>query len=239
MTIEDMILIAEMSLNYENNAGAAWAMEGIRKSVDTTQLAADRPLRRASPEVFMRLLQLFLVFPDAVSCESVQSQWLSRLFRRELPPAQAIDFAWRASGSFDHLLKHALYVYMVRIQNGEQNVGRLSREQALRVTCGYHSLRVYAGKICMRAPRFRRSKSCLKHNDCMKSWRMCWALTANRPSKVPRVDLLQRLKETHGELAKDPVIAQTMHEGCRKSALKSVARTRAMISNHLHHHFDL
>ena len=242
ISLTDMILVAEMSFHYNNVSGAFWAMQGVRGAVSVTQ---NRPLRWASTEIFIRLLKLCLVCSDDALSHSVQSQWLSRLFRRELSPIPAIEMGSREPSKFQHLLSHAYYVHMVSLEPvisaGAAIEGRspLNRAQNLHIRCGYHSLKVYASKVRGRAPAFRRGKGCSSHDECIKVWRASWVIAMNRPSSVPDIDVLQRMKDAASDLGKDPLLGLAMFEGCRTNALRSVARGRDMISKHLNHHFDL
>ncbi|KAF9016563.1 hypothetical protein BDZ89DRAFT_994410 [Hymenopellis radicata] len=240
--LPDIILVAEMSFHYGNISGAFWAMEGVRTAVFTTE---NRPLRFASAEIFVRLLKLAFICDDDTLSHSVQSQWLSRLFRRELSPIPAIEMGSRESGRLQHLLSHAYYVHMVSLEpilSAAQRIephSPLTRAQNVHVRCGYHSLSVYASKIRARAPSFRRGKGCASHADCTKVWRASWIIAMSRASSVPDIDILQRMKDAAMDLGKDPLIGLAMYDECRTNALRSIGRGRDMISKHLHHHFDL
>lgn len=240
--LPDIILVAEMAFHYGNISGAFWAMEGVRSAVFATE---NRPLRWASAEIFVRLLKLAFICDDDTLSHSIQSQWLSRLFRKELSPVPAIEMGSREPGLLQHLLSHAYYVHMVALESilaaGRriEDYSPLNRAQNIHVRCGYLSLSVYASKIRGRAPSFRRGKGCTSHEDCTKVWKASWILAMNRSSNVPDIDVLQRMKDAATELSKDPLIGLAMFEDCRTNALRSIARGRDMISKHLNHHFDL
>ncbi|KAF9021281.1 hypothetical protein BDZ89DRAFT_1200413 [Hymenopellis radicata] len=78
--------VAEMSFHYGNIR--------VRTAVFTTE---NRPLRFASAEIFVCLLKLAFICDDDTLSHSVQSQWLSRLFRRQLSPIPAIEMGFRES----------------------------------------------------------------------------------------------------------------------------------------------
>ncbi|KAK0462018.1 uncharacterized protein EV420DRAFT_141269 [Desarmillaria tabescens] len=231
-----------MSFHYGNMNGAFWAMEGVRSAVNATQ---NRPLRSASTDVFVRLLEVAFICEDDALSHSVQSQWLCRLFRGELSPLPAIEMGSKEPSRLEHLLSHAYYVHMVALDpllsagQSIQAKSPLSGIQNLHVFCGYYSLSTFIAKIRECPPPFRRGKGCTSHVDCEKVWKAGWAIAMSNSIVGSEVDILGRLRRVVLQLGRDQLLPLAMFHECRINALGSVTKLRATVSKQLNHHFDL
>ncbi|KAF8215050.1 hypothetical protein K438DRAFT_1955047 [Mycena galopus ATCC 62051] len=239
--ISRLCSIAEVSHTYDFNALKLWSLEGLRTHVNATPL-----LRTARSKIFVRLIQLALLYRDADLSRAIQSKWLTRMHWHDLDPAPALVVA--DAYSLRHLLSHAYYVHLVnvapriaRAQRIDDIVSPLSPAQNLHVFCGYYSLLASWKQLEEVPPPFAPDVKCPPdaHENCEIAWKARWTLETGRSSAFAPVDVLCRLLFIERHLEADEVLKDCMTPGCRLEALDAIARKRAEISENLHHHFDL
>ncbi|KAK1229562.1 hypothetical protein PQX77_007388 [Marasmius sp. AFHP31] len=236
-----LLSVAELAFKYQFKPLGHWSMSGIRRLVSMP----NNPKIRQAPDISLsRLLKLSILYQQHDLCSSLQSNWLTRVYRRELSPFAAITVGDKCA--LPHFLGHAMYVHMVemacRIANCERiDLGSpLTHSQNLHIFCGYYSLQAYWRQIPQSPPTYPHSPECRSSQNCRAAWVKRWkASSSSEFSAFPDVDVLRRILELQRRLVADPVLKGSMPIGCRDRALDAVIQKRTEVSNNMHHHFDI
>lgn len=257
LPIEQLFSIAELALHFGLTQLQRWSVESITAILNSPQT----PLRTGNTEIFIRGLRIALVYGQSSLSNSIQAKWLTRLHWRELPPLPAILFADRHG--LRNLLCHAYYIHMVevteaRIQSSTNDTlgpidiaeycrtapsssSPLTLAHRTHLLAGNYSLGAHWRRLRISPPSFSHDHQCANNDQCLAVWKLRWITACSQqcPTGVPEMDILRRLKWVEDWLRRDQLTTTCMYDGCRDSAVGSIAKIRDELVRNLGHHFDL